>query len=88
MLGLNSFQCFLFQDGGGNAVPFRYTVSPRAMVNTFEPKAVANDDITDMRASIMGAACAGKFKAFPKSDICSILWEVSWLGMKCTVQIV
>eukprot|EP00435_Cladocopium_sp_Y103_P076335 s59_g93.t1 len=68
---------FLLWDG--NAIAFRYTVSPRAMINTFEPRSLGSEDTRDMRSSMMGAACAGKFKMLPKSQTCGIVWEVPWL---------
>lgn len=41
----------------GVPLPFRYNVRHRAMVNVFEPKALASDaDLTDIRASMFGAA--------------------------------
>jgi hypothetical protein len=52
------------------------------MINTFEPRSLANEDARDMRSSMMGAMCAGNFKMLPKSQACGIVWEVPWLERK------
>ncbi len=76
-LGLGLFASFC-QDGA--AVPFRYSVQPKAMVNAFEPKALTEDlDAGPVRSSVMGAACIGNLKKLPKSEHASILWEVPQL---------
>lgn len=55
-------------------------MTPKAMINTFEPKALTEaTENTTIRSSVMGAACLGQLKMLPKSDQASIIWEASRL---------
>lgn len=68
--------CALTEDGGN--LPFRYSVTPRAKVNVFEPKALdAATDLMQCRYSTMGAAFSGSFHklACTPNSLCEILWE-------------
>lgn len=58
---------------------FRYQLSPKAMVNVFEPKAVDLENTRLMRAAMMGAVCLENFAKLPKSENASIVWEVGSL---------
>lgn len=78
----NLFQkpaCFgLAMTEDGNNLPFRYSVTPRAKVNVFEPKALDSaTDLTQCRYSTMGAAFTGSLHklACAPNSLCKILWE-------------
>lgn len=62
----------------GRPRPFRYDVKARAIINMFEPKALAADtDTSDIRGSMFGAAFLDLgLSKLPSSDMCSTLWEV------------
>lgn len=62
----------------GEARMFRYSVQPKSKVAGFTPK-VLEDNLMNLRATVIGGAFHGKFDLLPKTDAFRVCWEVSWL---------
>ena len=63
----------------GDAMNFRYEVTPKTKVNVFVPKQQQFADPFNIRASMFGALWAGEFAKIPQTANAKTLWEVAFL---------
>ena len=64
------------QEDSGNPVAFRYSVTAKHRINTFEPKPSPPDaNRTDMRATMLGNTMAGNLDKFSGWDYIRQVWE-------------
>lgn len=61
----------------GEALMFRYDVKPKSKVACLTPKTL-DDNLMALRATVVGAAFAGKFDFVPKTDAFRVCWEAAW----------
>lgn len=66
----------MFQEDGA-PLNFRYSVSPKARLNCFFPKAIEAEDKTNLRGTLFGAAFLNNFEKVPSNDFAKILFEVA-----------
>lgn len=77
----------VWQEGGGEPLPFRYKVTPKATINVFEPRALPpNSDINSLRGTMLGAAIGGHFDKLPKQSA-ALVWEAGLYWRKRSQEI-
>ena len=63
----------------GSPLNFRYTVSPKARLNCFFPKAIETEDLLNLRGTLVGAVFINHLEKVPSNDFAKILFEVACL---------